>query len=83
MICPICKQRWAPLLEESSLLYDIKTEKVREKVFKNNTVRCCGDQDCLQMIDAMEAHYAEFRTGATYDTLVEETKKELAEGKIG
>lgn len=73
MICPVCKQRWAAL---------DSNEAVRKMSFKSNRISCCGSPDCLEVVDAMIAQNSEFGTGVTYDDLVEETEKELAEGKI-
>lgn len=80
MICPICKQRWAPLEWFGKILKE--EDAVREKLFHNNKIRCCGSPDCLEVVDAMEAKYIKLGTGMTYDDLVEETRKELEEGKI-
>lgn len=86
MICPVCKQRWAPTSDLSLQYYSTKVirlaEEEREVMFKNNEINCCGSPDCLEVVDAMIAQNSEFGTGITYDDLVEETKKELAEGKI-
>jgi len=46
----------------------------------SNEIKCCGDQDCVQVISNMINDIP--GTFETYDKLVEETKKELAEGKI-
>ncbi|MCK4359160.1 MAG: hypothetical protein KAW92_10555 [Candidatus Cloacimonetes bacterium] len=78
MICPVCKQRWAP----NEWFGETVPDRVRERLFRNNKVRCCCTSECLEVVDAMEAQYIEFGTGMIYDNLVEETKRELEEGKI-
>ena len=51
--------------------------------FGSNEIRCCGDQGCLEVVDSLTAQSALFSDlGVNYNDLVEETKKELAEGKI-
>lgn len=54
----------------------------RGVVFGSNEIRCCGDQGCLETVDAMLVQNADFILTMTYDDLVKETKKELEEGKI-
>ena len=81
MICPVCKQRWAQLDEKKTPLRNLKDSE-REKVFHNNEILCCGSPDCLQVIDAMLRAFLDGSSNMGYDDLVEETKKELAEGKI-
>ena len=75
MICPVCKQRWAQLKNEG--IFSDPTSRVREEAFKSNKIQCCGYQKCLDVIDMVE-----WCVGLSYDKLVEETKKELSEGKI-
>lgn len=52
--------------------------------YGSNEIRCCGSPDCLETVDAMLTRNLELgcEEGITYNDLVEETKKELAEGKI-
>lgn len=78
MICPVCKQRWAPISEKESTT----SYRERGKVFRNNEIKCCGFSNCLQVVDAMLKAFLDGCSDMGYDDLVEETKKELAEGKI-
>lgn len=84
MICPVCKSRWAPTCDCQCFSTKVVrlVEDERKVIFENSELKCCGDPDCLEVVDAMLAQNAEFGTGATYNDLVEETQKELAEGKI-
>ena len=75
MICPVCKQRWAQLDEKKTPLKNLEGSE-REKIFHNNEILCCGKRGCLDVLDTFNF------IGKSYDDLVEETKKELAEGKI-
>ncbi len=53
MICPICGKRHAPFLDEDFLETpggfvprNLGAEEKREKTFKSNQIRLCGDPDC-------------------------------------
>ena len=58
MICPICKQRWAPISEtESAASY-----RERQKAFESNEIRCCRCAGCLKVIDAMASDIPVLKT---------------------
>jgi len=40
MLCYVCRQRWAPIIEGQS-------DEERLEVFESNEMLCCSDQDCL------------------------------------
>lgn len=72
MLCYICRQRWAPCTGD---LFVVGSEKERKRVFESNEIRCCGDPECLAIVDAMiqEENDIDFT-----DRWIKETK-EMAE----
>lgn len=77
MICPVCKKRWAAPVEYHFAGHK-EYEGERKRSFESNEIRCCQESDCLNVVDDHIHH----GVGKSYDEMIEETKKELAEGKI-
>jgi len=70
MLCYVCKQRWAPVEDQS--------DEERLKVFESNEIRCCGDVDCLEAVDAMiQSDDVNFT-----ERWIKETKEMAAKGEI-
>jgi 5S rRNA maturation endonuclease (ribonuclease M5) len=72
MLCYVCRQRWAPIVEGQS-------DEERLKVFESNEIRCCGDQDCLDEVDMMILEESD--TDFT-DRWIKETKEMVERGEI-
>lgn len=73
----IKRNGWYPKHEEAGFN--------RGMAYGNNKIVCCGSPDCLETVDAMimrNSFEPDPSLRTTYNDLVRETKKELAEGKI-
>ena len=65
MFCYVCLRRWAPAIGT----HFIESEKERKKAFDSDEIRCCGDPECLKVVDA---HILQ---GGCTDSLFEEAKR--------
>lgn len=69
MFCYVCLQRWAPAVGTHVSTYFIESEKERKEAFDSDEILCCGDPECLKVIDAL------ILQGKSIEPLYEEAKR--------
>lgn len=77
MFCYVCLHRWAPAVGT----HFIENEKERQEAFASDEILCCGDPECLKVIDAL------ILQGKSIEPLYEEAdrviEKKGGEGQYG